>query len=165
MDFLAGKGGLHCEHMGSQRSITKNVAADAVHDSMSLDVWWHLQHLVELLLGNLRPQCPLKNSTADTAFGRKMALQDVLLVFANSGKCIICPGLLANGSALLPRNRSSQRCLENGQIWEVKWMEESCAITAWFLVLLVFMSENFLGPSCPTVQLFFTGFVPQGCLI
>lgn len=38
MDFLAGKGGLHCEHMGSQRSITKNVAADAVHDSMSLDV-------------------------------------------------------------------------------------------------------------------------------
>lgn len=38
IEFLASKGGLHCEHMESQRSIAKNVAADAMHDSMSLDV-------------------------------------------------------------------------------------------------------------------------------
>lgn len=80
---------------------------------------------------NLPPQCPLKNSTADTAFGRRMALQDVLQALANSGKCLIGPGLLANGSTLFPRSRrSSHRRLENGQIWKVKCIEESCAITA-----------------------------------
>lgn len=38
VEFLASKSGLHCEHMESQRSTAKDVAADPVHDSMSLDV-------------------------------------------------------------------------------------------------------------------------------
>lgn len=88
--------------MESQRSIAKNVAADAVHDRMSSGVWRCLQHLIELWSGNFPPpafpQCPLENSTADTVLGRRMALQDALLVLAlaNFGKCIIYPGLLVH---------------------------------------------------------------------
>ena len=59
--------------MVSQRSIAKNVAADAVHDRMSLGVWWRLQYLIELSLGNFPPQSPVESSTADTAFVGRMA--------------------------------------------------------------------------------------------
>lgn len=114
--------------------------ADAVNDRMSLGLWWHLQHLVELL-GNFTPQCPLKNNTTDTTFGRT-AFQDVLLVLtlANFGKCVICSGLLTTGSALLPVLLD---------VWKMShfemWMKESCAVISWLLVLLIFLPE-LLGP-------------------
>lgn len=69
------------------------------------------------------PECPLENSTADTAFSRRMALQDVLLVLAlaNFGKCIICPGLLANSSTLFSQDQEFSRVFG-------KWVISKCEV-------------------------------------
>lgn len=131
--------------------------ADAMNDRMSLGLWWHLQHLVELL-GNFTPQCPLKSNTTDTAFRGRTALQDVLLVLASAsfGECVICSGLLTTGSTLLPRSGSPAH-LDNEPFWKASEGVLWCDILTSSFACVSFWTSWALH-----VQLFLTRFFSPG---